>query len=165
MTTLFTSSATFTRPADTSGYSTGDLVANSTTAGSVTPMSFIVPTVFFDVVSARLVHTSVATTNAKFTLYLYGTSPSVDNGDNGAFVSTISSIIGSIYIDCSTTTFSSSGSGGGGLSSLIMRGLPTVVTKDADGNLTVYGLLQANANYTPASAEVFTLTLTGAYPD
>jgi hypothetical protein len=34
------SSANFTRPADTTAYASGDLVANSTTAGSVVAMSF-----------------------------------------------------------------------------------------------------------------------------
>jgi hypothetical protein len=33
-------SARFTRPSDTTAYASGDLVANSTTAGSVVPMSF-----------------------------------------------------------------------------------------------------------------------------
>ena len=32
--------ATLTRPADTTAYASGDLVANSTTAGSVTPLTF-----------------------------------------------------------------------------------------------------------------------------
>jgi hypothetical protein len=34
-----TVSATFTRPSDTTAYASGDLVANSTTAGSVTPLT------------------------------------------------------------------------------------------------------------------------------
>ena len=34
--------ASFTRPADTTAYASGDLVANSTTAGSVIPMTFVI---------------------------------------------------------------------------------------------------------------------------
>src|SRR5688572_29350805 len=39
---LVAASATFNRPADTTAYSIGDLVANNTAAGSVTPLSFTV---------------------------------------------------------------------------------------------------------------------------
>ena len=37
---IYNPSASFTRPADTTQYAVGDLVANNTTPGSVTPLSW-----------------------------------------------------------------------------------------------------------------------------
>src|SRR6185437_974597 len=82
-------SANFTRPADTTAYATGDLVANSTTAGSVTPLSFTAPryaTGSGQVRRARLKKSTNTTTNATFRLHLYATSPTPTNGDNGAWL-------------------------------------------------------------------------------
>jgi hypothetical protein len=68
-------SATFTRPADTNVYASGDLVANSTTAGSVAPMAF---TIGRDALGkggmvrrVRLRKSGTSITNASFRLHLY----------------------------------------------------------------------------------------------
>ena len=39
---FFNQSQSFTRPGDTTPYASGDLVANSTTAGSVVPLTFTI---------------------------------------------------------------------------------------------------------------------------
>ena len=60
-------STTFTRPTDTNVYAAGDLVANSTTAGSVTPMTLAFP--YGQNFAARnitLKKTKVDITNASF---------------------------------------------------------------------------------------------------
>jgi len=79
--------ATFTRPADTTAYASADLVANSTTAGSVTPMSFAVgrPNAGGQIRRVRIVKSGTSAANATFRLHLYSASPTVANGDNGAF--------------------------------------------------------------------------------
>lgn len=82
-------SASFVRPADTTAYAVGDLVANNTSAGSVTPMSF---TVGRDADSGgmirriRLRKTGTSVSNALFRLHLYSASPTPSNGDNGAWL-------------------------------------------------------------------------------
>src|ERR1041385_1792793 len=99
-------STTFVRPNDTTAYANGDLVANSTTANSVTPMTFKAPLRGIRLWRVFLFRTSTTVTNAKFRLHLFNDSPTVANGDNGAFSSTVSSYQGSVDIDGSGQAFS-----------------------------------------------------------
>jgi hypothetical protein len=82
-------SASFMRPNDTTAYASGDLVANSTTAGSVVPMSFPLGGNSMPgttrVARVRLSKSGTTATNASFRVHLYGASPVVANGDNGAW--------------------------------------------------------------------------------
>lgn len=143
----FAISSAFTRPSDTTAYTTADLVANSTTAGSVTPMTFNIPD--GQITMARLVKSTATATLASFTLFLYQSLPTVTNGDNGAFVSTGSNFLGTVTLDQTGSTFS----GTAVATSILTTPIPT--------SGSVYGLLKAAAGYTPASAEVFTVTLFG----
>lgn len=149
-------SSNFTRPANTTPYVIGQLVANSVTAGSVVPLSWTaarLPAGNFFVRRARLKKSTASLTNASFTLYLYATSPTVANGDGATFSSTESTSLGSFNITCSTS-FSDPAAGG--------IGVPTVGSEIgvalASGQ-TIYGLLVAAGAYTPGSAEVFTVVL------
>jgi len=95
--------ATFTRPADTTAYASGDLVANSTTAGSVVAMTLTVGRVAGGSCMLRrckLATSSTSTTSASFRLHLFRTAPAtVTNGDNGAFsVSGVADYIGAFDI-------------------------------------------------------------------
>lgn len=156
---LITASA-FTRPSDTTTYAVGDLIANSTTAGSVTPMTFE------DVVRVaggsamlrrariRSNRTSGATTNAFFRLHLYRVSPTVTNGDNGAWLSNqAANYIGAVDVVMSQQ-FSDGASGNGApmVGSEILIDLP-------DGVTDIFGLLEARSAYAPGSAEQFTVSL------
>lgn len=146
-------SASFTRPSNTTAYAAGDLVANNTTAGSVTPMTFS-----FNLgrrltlTHAKLIKSQDTLTSATFRLWLMTASPTVTNGDNGAIAGTFLStvICEPIAIDAAATL---TGGGANG-SSFFTPGLIIVPP-------VVYGLLEATAAYTPASAETFTIELTG----
>lgn len=149
-----TPSSQFTRPADTTAYASGDLVANSTTPGSVVPLSW---TVMEDnpgnllVRRARIKKSTNTTANASFRLHLYETQPTVTNGDNGAWLSTDSSYLGAIDITVDKA-FSDPSSRGIGVSNtgseiIINGGNPKII----------YGLLEARAAYAPGNAEVFTV--------
>jgi hypothetical protein len=78
---LWNNSASFTRPADTAVYASGDLVANSTTAGSVVPLA--IPVGGFAGFAAlrltriRLTKSGTSNTNANFTAFFYSSSPTV----------------------------------------------------------------------------------------
>lgn len=146
---IFKTQSSFTRPADTTAYAANDLVANSTTAGSVTPMSFNLPP-FSMITWASLKKSTATATNANFTLHLFNSSPTVANGDNSAFSPTNSNYLGSLQLDSTTSLFSDAA---GSVNRLTSNGIPC--------GGTVYGLLLAGAAYTPASAEVFTITLAG----
>ena len=141
----------FSRPADTTAYTSQDLVANSTTAGSVLPLQFGIQVADgrgVKIVAARIQKSGTGVTNATFTLYLYRSFPVVVNGDNGAFSTDTASFIGTI-------AFST-------MSAFTDDALQTVDLGDDDAvrvylraTDTIYGLLKAEAAYTPASAETF----------
>lgn len=149
--------ATFTRPADTTAYASGDLVANSTTAGSVVAMTLTVGRVAggsFMLRRCKLATSSTSTTSASFRLHLFRSSPAtITNGDNGAFsTSGTSDYIGAfdIIVDRAFTD------------GAVGFGVPVVgnemCVKLASGT-AIYGLLEARAAYTPTSAGTFTITL------
>ncbi len=149
-------SANFTRPADTTAYAVGDLVANNTTAGSVTPMSFTAASVSggtFSALKVRLKKTGTSITNAAFKLHLYTTSPTVTNGDNGAFLSNQAATwLGSF--DITSMTVFSDGAAGNGVAT-VGSAISVIL---ASGQI-IYGLLEARGAYTPISGEVFTVIL------
>lgn len=147
--------ASFTRPADVTAYAANDLVANSTTAGSVTPMEFAADQVAGNgIVRRATLHKSTATaTLASFTLHLFTVAPVVTNGDNGAFaVSTAENYVGTVAIDMATGALA-------GTNSLWKDSAAVAWPIRVPGNGKLYGLLAASAGYTPASAEVFKVTL------
>ena len=148
-TSTFRVVSSFTRPADTTAYATNDLVANSTTAASVTPMSFTLPLNAL-VTFASLSKSTNTATNANFTLWLFGSSPTVTNGDNAAFAPTFSKALGSFQLDATGSLFSDNA---GSVNRFSNNPIPI--------GGTIYGLLLASAAYTPASAEVFTVTVGG----
>ncbi len=150
-------SASFTRPADTTAYASGDLVANHTTAGSVVAMSFTVARVAAGHVSirkARLQKSTTTTTNAAFRLHLYRAAPTLVGGDNAAWSTTRSGYLGSIDFASANALAFSDG--------VAINGLPVlgseISVKLASGT-TIVGLLEARAAYAPGNAEVFAVEL------
>jgi hypothetical protein len=150
-------SSSITRPADTTAYASGDLVANSTTAGSVTPFSWPVTTKLGGsgmVRRVRIRKSGTSTTNASFRVHLYNASPTPSNGDNGAWLTNkADNYMG--YFDVTVGQAFTDGAAG--------NGAPAVgaeVNFDLLLNtVIVYGLLEARGAYTPASAEVITVSL------
>jgi len=150
-------SASFTRPANTTAYATGQLVANSTAAASVVPMSFTLGNSFgpgqFRMMRYRLFKSGTGVTNATFRLHLYEALPTVSNGDGGTWLSTLSAHwLGNM--DISTMYAFSDGAAGTGADP---AGAEAFV-KMYQGKI-LYGLLMALGAYTPASAETFTVVL------
>jgi hypothetical protein len=148
----------FTRPNDTTPYTAADLVANSTTAGSVVPMQFPVgeymPERGGRVKSAIMAKSGDTVTAASFTLHLFSSEPTVDAGDNAAFApSSVDNWIGSIALDISSGALVVTGLGAREL----IAASPEVVFHNSVGVL--FGLLVAAGAYTPAANEVFTVTL------
>lgn len=155
------SEASFTRPANTTAYASGDLVANDTDAADVVPLSFTVSSpnrkgATIVVWRGRLKKSGTSVTNASFRLHLYATSPTVTNGDNGAWASIVADYLG--YIDIAVDKAFSDASQGDGVPLSAGNAAEMIVQLPA-GGATIYGLLEARAAYTPGSAEVFTATL------
>jgi hypothetical protein len=152
-------SATFTRPSDTNAYAAGDLVANNTVANSVTPMTFALSraTGMGGIIRRlRMRKTGATITNASFRLHLYSISPTQDGGagantgDNAVWsTNQAATYVGSMDVTCDRA-FTDGASGNG----VPNTGSEIIFTAD-----TYYGLLEARAGYSPASAEQLTLML------
>lgn len=149
--------AAMTRPADTTAYASGDLLANSTTAGSVVPLEFTIgdgASGMIRRVRLRTSRTSGGTTNAMFRLHLYRAAPTPANGDNGAFsTNQAASYLGAF--DVTVDSQFTDGAAGNGLplaGSEIGFQLPA-------GTTSLRGLLEVRAAYTPVSGEQFTAAL------
>lgn len=149
--------ATFTRPADTNAYASGDLVANSTTAGSVTPMTLAIGRGDSNAAATgmirrlRLRKSGTSITNASFRVHLYRTSSiTCANGDNGAFsTNQAANYVGRFDVTMDQA-FTDGASG---------NGIPAVGSEVNFASATYYALIEARGAYTPASGETFTVEL------
>lgn len=151
-------SGTLTRPADTTAYASGDLVANSTTAGSVAAITLAGATINpggrGKIERVRLAFNDATLTNAQFRVHLFTTAPTTfTNGDNGALaMNGFADYLGSVDVTVAQA-FSASPAGAAGFADCDI----SFVAKTGGSDL--YGVLEARAAYTPTSGEVFTLSL------
>ena len=153
-------SNTITRPSDTTAYASGDLVANSTTANSVTPFSWTNAVKFpggpIRIERIRIVKSGTSVSQSSFRVHLYNQAPaSVTNGDNGAWLTSVTGYIGAF--DVTVDRAFTNGADGAGIS---LTSTP-MTCKTASGSTTLFALLEARGAYTPANAETFTLVLEG----
>ena len=156
---LITPSYSFTRPADTTQYGAGDLVANSTTAASVVPMKWSLQRLSGNGIirGARINKSGTAVTAAIFDILLFTADPGVPtNGDNGAFgIASAANAFARITVDMAA---------GGivGTAGVFDRSAEVCigVSQNAPDGV-IWGLLGAGTGgtYTPASEETFKVTL------
>lgn len=150
-------SGSFTRPADTTAYASGDLVANSTTAGSVAAVELRglghAPSGSAMVRRVGIRKSGTSTTNASFRVHLFLTgSITCANGDNGAFsTNNAADYLG--YADVTVGQAFTDGSVGFAAPAI---GSEFMVRLEPSSQ-SIYALVEARAAYTPASAEVFTV--------
>lgn len=151
-----TVSNTITRPANTTAYAAGDLVANDTVAASVTPFVFSTASLFSQgaicIRGVKIVKNNTVNANATFKVHFFSGSITVTNGDNAAFsvVGTTNKWLGAITVTMSDSTAVHASLG-------VHDGYATVpIVGELDG-LDLYALIEARAAYTPASGETFTL--------
>ena len=148
-------SASFTRPSNTTAYTSGDLVANNTSAGSVVAMQFTIAVGngrALKIKSVKLETTSTTATNGDFRLHLYAADPTVTNGDNGVWLTTESTYIGFITLDA-LLAFSDA------IAAVTVPSVDTQLYWRLASGTILYGLLEARAAYDPSSAEVYEVTL------
>lgn len=148
---LLAPAASFTRPNDVTAYASGDLVANSTTAGNVVaPNVQTARTILIR--RGRLRKSAAALANASFRVHLYAAAPTPANGDNGAYsTNKAADYLGAIDIVIDRA-FSDGAVGTG----VPVAGSEIAAVLGADKRL--YWLIEARAAYTPAAQEVFTFT-------
>lgn len=157
-TTVMTAAA-FTRPADTTAYASGDLVANSTTAGSVAPITVPLgagPAQKGMIRRVSLVKSNTSATNAAFRVHFYTAAGTITfaNGDNGAWsTDRAANYLG--YCDIAAMQAFTDGCSGQAAPAVgyeINFRLGASVAQ-------VYAVLEARGAYTPASGETFTLSV------
>lgn len=152
-------SASFALPNSATTYAIGDLIANSATAGSVTPLSFAnvarVAAGAASIVKARLSKTGTGITGAAFELDLFSASPTVANGDDGAYLpNQAASFLGTFQFGTTSMRVHSDGVACNGVTA---SGYP--ITVDLSSGTTIYGLIRAAGAYVRTAGETFTVTL------
>lgn len=157
-------SQTITRPADTTAYASGDLVANSTTAGSVTPFRFTGAArnvgAKTEIMRASLQVSQALLANGTFRLHLFSKAPTVTGGDNAALdvASNLAAYIGWFEIALSII---GTGQGAYGVSSPVATGAAGHAVRYDTANADLWGLLEARAAYVPTSAMTLTAGISG----
>ena len=144
----------FTRPANTTAYANGDLVANNTTAGSVVALAFGVAGAGGQggkVTRVIIAKSTTNLTNASFNLHLYAKAPTVTNGDNGAIAA---NGYASNYLGVAAVTVDKAQADGAlGYADV------TIPFQCEPGVVEIYGLLEATAAYTPGNAETIKVAI------
>lgn len=151
--------ASFSRPANTTAYSIGDLVADNVTAGSVTPITIAAARINAgtgSIVRCRLStnKTGLAGTEV-FRVHLFKNAPTVANGDNGVFLPAGIAAIHLGYFEITLESVFSDGAKG-----IAMPAVGSQIVFDAGaGTQNIFALIEARTTYTPASGETFTVAL------
>lgn len=159
-------SNSITRPADTTAYASGDLVANTTVAGTVTPFTFlgVARQAGYRLVikQARLLKSQVLLANASFRAHFFAVVPTVTNGDNGALdvATQLNNYLG--FIDIASVlngTGAGLNNGGGGSMGWGYPPAPGEIGFLPVTSANLFALLEARAAYVPASAEAFRMSV------
>lgn len=161
---IVASGNTVTRPNDTTAYSSGDFIGNSTTAASCTLANsgFTVASARANDIPGRLIKcilqiSGTVAANAVFRVHIFNSNPlssAPANGDNGVFnMSSAAGYLGRFDVTVNQVF----GNGCVGF------GTPTegnyVDFTPATGTQNLFAVLEARASFTPIAQEVFTLTL------
>ena len=152
--------ASFTRPGDTSAYAPGDVVNNSTSAGTVLTFTNVVRKAGGSgvILNALLIDGASQATKLDCELFLFDTTLTADN-DNSPFTPTdaeLGTCVG--VIDFGASPFlgdATVGAGGNCVYSAGGLNLPIV----AVGGQSLFGVLVARNAYTPTNAETFRVRL------
>ncbi len=153
---IIRTSASFTRPNDSTDYADGDLVTNSTTAADTRPLKLSLER-GGKIIAARLSKSGTGLTNDDFTVHFYGSNPGPSAvADNAAFLTSsvlmadkVGEVIFGVMVAASDDAFVYKNFG------------PEHSVSDhiPCAGHSIYAYIEANAAYDPLALEVFTLTL------
>lgn len=146
--------STLTRPANTAAYSAGDLVASSTTAGSIVVPSFPVLNYDGSAIISRIRLSTNATTGwgTNVTVNLWKSAPTYTYGDNGPYtVATGGSAHLATYA-CALTQYADAAAGECEID------VGSFLTVSFERGQTIYWDLTATDGATPISGQTFTIT-------
>lgn len=152
--------ANFTRPADTTAYAAGDVVADSTSAPTVITFNSVARKNggHFYLVGAHMTSSGNEATKPQFELWLFNAAPGLDN-DNAAFTPTDAEIRTVLAVIQFNTWFEgTAGAGGNSWAAGVVNPDDALIECGAAVD-DVYGELVVRNAYTPISAERFDITL------
>jgi len=164
--------ALFTRPADTTAYASGDLVANNTTAGSVVLPQLVgaarVPGYRGWIRRCRILKSTNGVTGADFRVHFFADGqPLFVNGDNGALalsaLAPSTAYLGSIDVNFTTSPQSLITIGSGlqaiGFPASNLGHVPVYTGLGASGvgSANLWAAIEARGAYAPGNAETFTI--------
>lgn len=154
--TLTAACTTLTLPSGGGTYASGQLAANSATAGSVTPLSCVVARYSGGPITVTKARIATSTTGAsgEFYVHLYTSSPTVTNGNAGTFLSTTSGHF--CRVDVNLEVAFSDGADGSGVP---LTG--NACTRVLSATQTIYALIEARSAYAWTAAQTITVTLEG----
>jgi len=151
---------TLTRPADTTQYTAGDQVADSTSAP--TPLTFANAAQTQGgsgvIKSVTIISSAKQATAPTLDLYIFDSQPTPNN-DNAAWApadSDAAAIIAKVVLSTWTDLNPGSAAAGNALKHVTNLTLPFRTPSDSRD---LYGLLVERGTYTPVSGEVFTVRL------
>jgi hypothetical protein len=157
---ILTATATFTRPANTTAYASGDEMSNSATAGDATPL------VFSNLTNTRFgtgkilkanIWTNVQGFNGDVRILLFSQAPTM-SGDNAPYA--IKSVDAPNFLGFIGWTTSYLSPTGSEVSiNVNATALQVIVSKDQNGGNPIYGVLVANGAITPTSGQQFFVEL------
>jgi hypothetical protein len=152
--------ASFTRPADTTAYAFGDVVADSTTAPTVITFANCARANGGSgwIVGAKLVDSANQTVKGIFELWLFSAAPGLDN-DNAAFTPTDAEALtafGPLLFSAGHVGDATAGAGGNFVYPLNGVAVPFVA---GGGTTSLFGELVVRNAYTPVSAGTFAFEL------
>lgn len=151
-------SAGFARPANTTAYVAGQLVANTTTAGSVTALALAAARKAGGtgaIPRLSLKKSTATLTAARFRVHLFRDAPVVAVGDGGTFAGNVSE---AGYLGSFDVVMDRAWSDGA-LGLAVPNTGSAAVFAAAAGSQSIQALIEARDAYAPGSGETFTLTL------
>ena len=143
----------FSRPADTTQYATGDAVSNSTSAPTILTLAAVVRSneASGRITRARLIKSDAGVTSASFRLWFFSeaVTPTNDNSALSMLEADLSKVIG--YVDLTLIAMTDYAQ------LWTSCDMPFDCPAGADD---IFCLVEARDAYTPASAETFTVEVT-----
>lgn len=154
---MFTSQASFQRPANTTAYTAKDVVNGSVAAPLEFPFVTPMENMAYWIMSPVLLSNNAPDSTGSFKLLLFRSPPTtpVDNAVFAASPSELRSLVGVVVfntaIKISTGTI------------YVQNGFSPIWGLCEPGQNRIWGVLIDDAGYTPASGEVFTIVLNGRW--
>ena len=144
--------STLTRPANTTAYSSSQIIASSTTAGSVVVPRFTLPGGKGFVPRLRLTTSATTGWGTTLTITLWRAAPTYTNGDGGTYAVATGAASRIGQFSCTLTQY---GDGASGECSVTVGNFATT---SLPSGTSVYWDLQTTASATPISGQTFTLS-------